>query len=531
MVDVVHHQPLGRDQPARVPVAEFVGKQQVIGVREAVDLAPVGRPGTQLVLEVDRDDVRVALGDEIPEALEAVVVLRQRAADRLLDPDRGRHDVVGAALFDVPVVRLAPAALGGAPPPSEDGPLDPVAAAVREHEDAGGAAEFVDAEGIGNRLPHDVDPHVDAALPHDLREHEIELVAADLPVRRFIGRAELVRLDHERRAVVVPVRDDHRDPVLGIVEDSKEDRLAFPQRVGRVQRPLVPDLFQTARQVLRPDHRRVDPVDVLGGHAAVVAGLVVVGVPGALRVLVRRSVEGAATGYVHRVGQGGSRLRPEHVRVGHAVAVVGDHVPDLFQGRVEHAAGPGVEFGLLVVEALAPGRVGPVHVLGFLLGPGHDDRAARVQHRLVDLRVVDLAVLVVVEELGEDACRVQELVVAGRVRGVDRHAVDHHLLDPGDVGRRLAGVGHAGAGSQDRATHESWQNDSRAPLRDASLAGQKTRATAGENAGAPSDFHGSSSWPPQCGELKEPGVRAGRRLRSVPRRTARVRGRRPRCSR
>ena len=56
MVGVVQHQPLGRDQPARVHLAEFPGKQQVVGVREAVDFAPIGRPRAQLVLEVDRDD-------------------------------------------------------------------------------------------------------------------------------------------------------------------------------------------------------------------------------------------------------------------------------------------------------------------------------------------------------------------------------------------------------------------------------------------------------------------------------------------
>ena len=105
-------------------------------MREAVDLAPVGHPGAELVLEVDGDDFRVARGDELLESHKAVVVLGRRAADRLLDPDRGCCDVVGAALFDVAIVPLAPAAVGGAPAPAEHGPFDPVAAAVGEHEDA-----------------------------------------------------------------------------------------------------------------------------------------------------------------------------------------------------------------------------------------------------------------------------------------------------------------------------------------------------------------------------------------------------------
>ena len=80
-------------------------------------------------------------------------------------------------------------------------PFDPVAATVGEDEYTGGAAQFVDAEGIGHGFPHYVDPHVHVSLPHDLRQHLVELVPANLVVLfRVIHKRRLLRHDQSRYA-------------------------------------------------------------------------------------------------------------------------------------------------------------------------------------------------------------------------------------------------------------------------------------------------------------------------------------------
>ena len=97
-------------------------------------------------------------------------------------PDRFADDVVGATLFNQPIVGLTPITLGLPPTTPEDRPFDSVAAAVGENEDARCAAQLFSPEAIWDCLPHDVDPHVDIALPHDLREDLIKLVPPDLIV-------------------------------------------------------------------------------------------------------------------------------------------------------------------------------------------------------------------------------------------------------------------------------------------------------------------------------------------------------------
>ena len=181
-VDVVQDQPFRGNQPAGVRLSEFFAEENEVRMREAVDVASIGDPGTQLVLEVDRDTLRIALGNELGEAIEAVVVFRQDPTRRFLDSYRGSDDVVGPALLDQTVVAFAPTAVGNAPATAQNGPFDPVSAAVGEDEDTRRTSQLIRAEGVGYRLAHHVNPHVHVLLAHDLRQQHVELVPANLVV-------------------------------------------------------------------------------------------------------------------------------------------------------------------------------------------------------------------------------------------------------------------------------------------------------------------------------------------------------------
>ena len=164
-------------------------------MRQPVSGPGRGGIGAIVLFEVEGDSFGIPLFHKIPEPFEPAVIFRLCPSRGLQDKHRILDDVVGTAFFDSPGIPMHSPCLAGmgiSPAPAEDRPLDALFPSVGENEHPGRAPQFLRSEGIGDRLPHHMDPHIDIVFPHDFGQDKIELFPADpvvpfLEIGRFLG--------------------------------------------------------------------------------------------------------------------------------------------------------------------------------------------------------------------------------------------------------------------------------------------------------------------------------------------------------
>ena len=91
-------------------------------------------------------------------------------------------DVIGTALFQEIDIAFSPFPLSCSPAATQNRPFDPVTTPVCKYKNTRRTSQSFLAKSIRDRVPHDMDPHIDLVFSHGFGKNQVKLLSADLIV-------------------------------------------------------------------------------------------------------------------------------------------------------------------------------------------------------------------------------------------------------------------------------------------------------------------------------------------------------------